>query len=133
VQLALRKGDAAFFNPALFHGAGTNRTADVRRMANLLQVSSAFGRAMETVDRTAMCLALFDTLRDRDEAAVRNVVAASAEGYAFPTNLDRDQPIGGLAPQTQAELMLQAVAGGWDAEKLAAELQAQQGRRQTSG
>ena len=38
VQLPLRKGDAAFFNPALFHGAGTNRSADVRRMANLLQV-----------------------------------------------------------------------------------------------
>ena len=48
------KGDAAFFNPALFHGAGTNRSADVRRMANLLQVSSAFGRAMETVDRAAI-------------------------------------------------------------------------------
>src|SRR5207248_9173717 len=46
VQLPLRKGDAVFFNPALFHAAGTNRTADVRRMANLLQVSSAFGRAM---------------------------------------------------------------------------------------
>ena len=48
MQLPLAKGDAAFFNPALFHGAGTNRSADVRRMANLLQVSSAFGRAMET-------------------------------------------------------------------------------------
>ena len=51
VQLPLAKGDAAFFNPALFHGAGTNVSADVQRMANLLQVSSAFGRAMETVDR----------------------------------------------------------------------------------
>ena len=48
VQLPLQPGDAAFFNPALFHGAGTNRSADIRRMANLLQVSSAFGRAMET-------------------------------------------------------------------------------------
>jgi ectoine hydroxylase-related dioxygenase (phytanoyl-CoA dioxygenase family) len=129
VQLPLRKGDAAFFNPAVFHGAGTNRSAAVRRMANLLQVSSAFGRAMETVDRTAMCLALFDTLRDRDEAAVRNVVAASAEGYAFPTNLDRDQPIGGLAPQTQAELVPQAVAGRWDSAKFTAELYAQRDRR----
>jgi ectoine hydroxylase-related dioxygenase (phytanoyl-CoA dioxygenase family) len=119
VQLPLEKGDAAFFNPALFHGAGTNRSADVRRMANLLQVSSAFGRAMETVDRTAMCLALFPTLRSLktagvEERALRNVVAASAEGYAFPTNLDRDQPIGGLAPQTQAELVWQAVTEGWD-------------------
>src|SRR3954471_9544327 len=47
VQLPLRKGDAAFFNPAVLHGAGSNVSADVQRTANLLQVSSAFGRAME--------------------------------------------------------------------------------------
>jgi ectoine hydroxylase-related dioxygenase (phytanoyl-CoA dioxygenase family) len=98
VQLPLAKGDAAFFNPALFHGAGTNRTADVRRMANLLQISSAFGRAMETVDRTAVSRALFPVLAARlgagaSEASIRNVIAASAEGYAFPSNLDRDQPV----------------------------------------
>jgi ectoine hydroxylase-related dioxygenase (phytanoyl-CoA dioxygenase family) len=119
VQLPLAKGDAAFFNPALFHGAGTNRSADVKRMANLLQVSSAFGRAMETVDRTAMSLALFPVLRGF-AGNVRNVIAASAEGYAFPTNLDRDQPIGGLAPQTQAELMQQALDDGWDDARFAA-------------
>ena len=51
VQLPLRKGDAGFFNPALFHGAGSNVSTDIQRMANLLQVSSAFGRAMEQVDR----------------------------------------------------------------------------------
>ena len=51
MQLPLPKGDAAFFNPALFHGAGTNVSRDIQRVANLLQVSSAFGRAMETVDR----------------------------------------------------------------------------------
>ena len=65
VQLPLAKGDAAFFNPALFHGAGTNRSADVRRMANLLQVSSAFGRAMESVDRVAMSIALYPVLARR--------------------------------------------------------------------
>jgi ectoine hydroxylase-related dioxygenase (phytanoyl-CoA dioxygenase family) len=130
VQLPLHKGDAAFFNPALFHGAGTNRSADVRRMANLLQVSSAFGRAMETVDRTAMCRALSPVLRAQkaagvDERTLRNVVAASAEGYAFPTNLDRDQPIGGLAPETQAELVWRALQEGWSAEALDTELAAQ--------
>jgi ectoine hydroxylase-related dioxygenase (phytanoyl-CoA dioxygenase family) len=130
VQLPLHKGDAAFFNPALFHGAGTNRSADVRRMANLLQVSSAFGRAMETVDRTAMCRALSPVLRTQkaagvDERTLRNVVAASAEGYAFPTNLDRDQPIGGLAPETQAELVWRALQEGWSAEALDTELAAQ--------
>jgi len=131
VQLPLEKGDAAFFNPALFHGAGTNRTTDVKRMANLLQVSSGFGRAMETVDRTAMCLALYPVLRSFD-GSIENVVAASAEGYAFPTNLDSDQPIGGLAPQTQAELVLQALAERWDNARFAGALRAQQERRATS-
>jgi ectoine hydroxylase-related dioxygenase (phytanoyl-CoA dioxygenase family) len=134
VQLPLAKGDAAFFNPALFHGAGTNRSADVRRMANLLQVSSAFGRAMESVDRVAMSLALYPVLARRkaagaDERELRNVVAASAEGYAFPTNLDRDQPVGGLAPQTQAELVRQALGEGWDAAAFAAGLRAHTDRR----
>ena len=130
VQLPLRKGDAAFFNPAVFHGAGTNHSADVRRMANLLQISSAFGRAMEAVDCTAMCRALYPILLAQqaagaDELTLRNVVAASAEGYAFPTNLDRDQPIGGLAPETQAELLWRALEEGWAADVLDAELTAQ--------
>ena len=56
VQLPLRTGDAVFFNPALFHAAGSNHTNDVRRMANLLQISSAFGRAMETIDRDRVVL-----------------------------------------------------------------------------
>jgi len=68
VQLPLRKGDAVFFNPAVFHAAGTNRTADVNRMANLLQVSSAFGRAMEAVDRSAMSAAVFPALRAMADA-----------------------------------------------------------------
>src|SRR3954453_2117915 len=136
VQLPLQKGDAAFFNPALFHGAGTNRSTDVRRMANLLQISSAFGRAMETVDRTAMSRALFPVLlaqrtADTDEKTLRNVVAASAEGYAFPTNLDRDQPIGGLAPETQAELVWRALQEDWTPDTLGAELAAQ-AQRHTS-
>ena len=119
VQLPLHSGDAVFFNPALLHAAGTNRTADVRRMANLLQISSAMGRAMESVDRDRMSRVLYPVLlrwveSGADESAVpadvRRVVAASAEGYPFPTNLDRDPPIGGLAPPSQADVVLTALA-----------------------
>jgi ectoine hydroxylase-related dioxygenase (phytanoyl-CoA dioxygenase family) len=84
VQLPLEKGDAVFFNPALFHGAGTNRSADVRRMANLLQVSSAFGRTMETVDRTAMCRSLYPVLGGFT-GNVANVVAAAEATRSPPT------------------------------------------------
>jgi ectoine hydroxylase-related dioxygenase (phytanoyl-CoA dioxygenase family) len=37
VQVPLDKGDAVFFNPALFHAGGENRSPDVERMVNLLQ------------------------------------------------------------------------------------------------
>lgn len=137
VQLPLAKGDVIFFNPALFHAAGTNRTADVRRMANLLQVSSAFGRAMETVDRARVSAAIFDDLvkaqvtEGWDPRALDNVIAASAEGYAFPTNLDRDQPIDGLAPPTQADLVRQALAAGWDHARLVQRLREQVERART--
>jgi ectoine hydroxylase-related dioxygenase (phytanoyl-CoA dioxygenase family) len=137
VQLPLAKGDAAFFNPAVFHGAGANRSKDVRRIANLLQVSSAYGRAMESVDRLAMSVALYPTLRrlvaEKQIAAeaFANAVAACAEGYSFPTNLDRDPPLGGLAPQTQAALMLQALGENWAPAAFDKAAQAQAARRLT--
>jgi ectoine hydroxylase-related dioxygenase (phytanoyl-CoA dioxygenase family) len=136
VQLPLSKGDAAFFNPALFHAAGHNRSAGIRRMANLLQVSSAFGRAMESVDREKMSNAVYPALLARRSSgvadeALRNAVAACAEGYPFPTNLDRDQPVDGLAPQTQAEMLWRAVREEWDPAKLRDELQGYARRRAT--
>nr|WP_296766418.1 phytanoyl-CoA dioxygenase family protein [Rhodococcus sp. (in: high G+C Gram-positive bacteria)] len=129
IQLPLRAGDAVFFNPALFHAAGNNVSSDIYRMANLLQVSSAFGRALDSVDREAISRALYPELlaltaegRTREVGAV---VAASAEGYAFPSNLDLDQPITGLAGETQAELVVRALSEGMDAATFAENLQAQ--------
>jgi ectoine hydroxylase-related dioxygenase (phytanoyl-CoA dioxygenase family) len=127
VQLPLAVGDAAFFNPAVIHGAGTNRTADVRRTANLLQVSSAFGRAMESVDRARICRAVHPHLRPGHEHAI----AAAAEGYAFPTNLDRDPPVDGLAPPSQADLVRRAVAESWDGPTFEAALAEHTTRRET--
>ncbi|MEY2992603.1 MAG: hypothetical protein RI946_1997, partial [Pseudomonadota bacterium] len=47
-----------------------------------------------------------------------------AEGYAFPTNLDTDPPIGGNAPKSQADILRDAVNEGWSDAKLQAELDA---------
>ncbi|MFE7171732.1 phytanoyl-CoA dioxygenase family protein [Streptomyces sp. NPDC057616] len=136
VQLPLAKGDAAFFNPALFHAAGTNRSAGIRRMANLLQVSSAFGRAMETVDREAVANAVFPVLLRRaaegaGEEWAANVIAASAEGYPFPTNLDGDPPVDGLAPPAQADVVRRALRETWTPEALRQELRAGAERRES--
>ncbi|MEV5437097.1 phytanoyl-CoA dioxygenase family protein [Streptomyces sp. NPDC052682] len=136
VQLPLAKGDAVFFNPALFHAAGGNRSAGIRRMANLLQVSSAFGRAMETVDREAVAGAVYPVLlRRKAEGAgeqwLHNVVAASAEGYPFPTNLDSDPPVDGLAPPSQADVVRRALREEWTPDRLRAELRAGTARRES--
>ncbi|MFE9448137.1 phytanoyl-CoA dioxygenase family protein [Streptomyces sp. NPDC006739] len=136
VQLPLALGDAVFFNPALFHAAGPNRTADVRRVANLLQVSSAFGRAMETVDREAVANAVYPVLLARgadgaSEEWLERVIAASAEGYPFPTNLDSDPPAGGLAPPAQADVVRRALRERWPARALREELRAAAQRRES--
>lgn len=137
VQLPLCKGDALFFNPALFHAAGANRTADLPRMANLLQVSSAFGRAMEALDRRRMCEVVYPLLRrERDagrmgDAELDAVIAACAEGYPFPTRLDLDPPLHGLAPESQQGLLRRALGQNWSASELAQALTEHARRRAT--
>ncbi|MDT5340373.1 MAG: hypothetical protein QOD90_5878, partial [Mycobacterium sp.] len=70
---------------------------------------------MESLDRTAMVRATYPALlamqaAGRSDREIRNAVNATAEGYAFPTNLDRDQPIGSLAPPSQVDIVLAALA-----------------------
>ena len=124
VQLPLRKGDAIFFSPALVHAAGENHSSAIQRMANLLQVSSAFGRAMETIDRERIVNAVYPELLRLQRAgmtadALHNAIAASAEGYAFPTNLDRDEPRGSDAPASQADIVRLALRDEWPPSQLA--------------
>ncbi len=135
VQLPLSKGDAIFFNPALYHGAGENRSSDIQRMANLLQISSPMGRAMETVDRQSLSLRVFPALLaahasgDLSDLEISAAIASTAEGYSFPTNLDTDPPVGGLAPRTQADVLREAVDAGWSEAQLADALVAQASRQ----
>ena len=110
VQLPLEKGDAVFFNPAVFHAAGANTSKDIHRLVNLLQISSAMGRAMESVDRFKMCKLVYPELSKLDKTVADCAINACAEGYSFPTNLDRDPPIGGLAPKTQADILREGLA-----------------------
>lgn len=134
VQLPLEKGDMVFFSPALFHGAGTN-TTEVDRIANLVQISSAFGRTMETIDNAVMVDAVYPILLSRIESGkitareVRDTVAASADGYSFPTNLDSDPPIGGNAPETGQQLLHRALDSKWSLAELQSAMNAYAERR----
>ena len=100
VQLELKRGDGLFFNPALVHAAGDNRTNRDQRTANLLQVSAGWGKTMEHVDRSKLLLCTWPHIRhllDSEGGVVKSprvqaVVKAIADGYSFPTNLDKDPP-----------------------------------------
>lgn len=123
VQLPLKKGDTLFFNPALFHAAGSNVSKDINRFANLLQVGSAYGRSIEVVDRDRISIAVFPVLKEMandnvlSSREVENVIAATAEGYPFPADLDLDSPSSGMAPASQQDIMRQALTENWETSR----------------
>ena len=124
VSLPLREGDAVFFSPALFHAAGDNTTTDFERSANLIQVSSAFGKTMETIDSLPLIEATWDGLKEKFERewmsqGVEAFVKAVGEGYPFPTNLDNRPPApGGMAPESEQEVLSRALKEGWGKERV---------------
>lgn len=100
VQVELEAGDAVFFNPALFHAAGDNRTIDFERSANLLQVSACWSKPMESVDRDDILRITWPHIVKHISSEIDGVAAPSSlallkavcDGYSFPTNLDKDPP-----------------------------------------
>ncbi|EAT81640.2 hypothetical protein SNOG_11141 [Parastagonospora nodorum SN15] len=129
VSVTLEKGDGLFFNPALFHAAGQNDSADIQRSANLLQISSAFGKPMELIDTHPLIELTWhgltemyknEGLSDKVMAFVGNV----AEGYPFPTNLDRRIPeTAGMAPSSEQDLLIKGLKASWTKDDLLGELQ----------
>jgi ectoine hydroxylase-related dioxygenase (phytanoyl-CoA dioxygenase family) len=109
-------GDAAFFNPALMHGAGANNSSDVQRLANLFQISSPFGIPMETIDHDRVQLACYDTLQASPPSgsSLQTLATVMSDSYPFPANLDRDVPDSSLTPTSSKQLLLRAVDEGWD-------------------
>jgi len=131
IQYPFQKGDIAFLNPALFHAAGENRSQDIKRIANLMQIVSCMSKPLEAVDRQTMAKVVYPLLlgADLDEMKCNNIIAAVADGYSFPTNLDTDPPLGECAPQTMAELMGEALKGEESLEVFSEALQRQGGKR----
>ncbi|KAJ3580544.1 hypothetical protein NPX13_g6 [Xylaria arbuscula] len=124
VSALMKAGDAVFFNPALLHAAGENTTKDVHRIANLLQISSAFGRPMEHVNNVEMIRTCWDTLKtlaadEVESEQVKSCVQALAEGYPFPSNLDKRQPsANGMAPPSEVDVLWEGLRKGWDTDQV---------------
>ena len=130
VSCELKSGDAVFFNPALFHAAGENTTTDIQRCANLLQISSSFGRTMETIDTAQIIGSCWDEVRKLYEREGRKmgirvnaVLNAMGEGYPFPTNLDHRPPApGGMAPESEVDVLRRGLIERWDTERVLEEV-----------
>jgi len=116
VQIPMALGDAAFFNPAVMHGAGANNSADVQRIVNLLQISSPFGIPMETIDHDRVQLTCYEALQKSPPQgnALETLATVISDSYPFPTNLDRDVPGSSLAPTSSKQLLLNALEKGWE-------------------
>lgn len=132
VALPLEKGDGIFFNPALFHAAGANDSKDVERMANLLQISSAVGKTMETIETLPILRVCWEGMREVFEREggmgseeVRALVAAVTSGYPFPTNMDSNPPQpDGLLPVGEWDIVVKGLGEGWSTEKMVKEFEA---------
>jgi ectoine hydroxylase-related dioxygenase (phytanoyl-CoA dioxygenase family) len=115
VSMPLEMGDGLFFNPALFHAAGQNDSADILRSANLLQVSSAFGKPMESIDTHALIERTWDAIstmyqKEGLSDELKALVSVVAEGYPFPTNLDRRVPeTAGMAPDSEQDMLIKSL------------------------
>ncbi len=122
VQLELQKGDVMFLSPALFHAAGTNKESS-DRIANLLQVSSAFGKTMESVNRTKMTKLIYRVLLERKKShqlrkdELQTIGASVIDGYCFPTNLDLDSPMEGSVTETIWAFMERALREEWPVDR----------------
>ncbi|KAH8202777.1 hypothetical protein TruAng_003048 [Truncatella angustata] len=129
VSLALEVGDAVFFNPALLHAAGENNTKTVDRSVNLLQISSAFGRPMESVNGPKMVRSCWDALKDfaaREGSGegTKACINALGEGYPFPSNLDQRPPgPDGIAPTSEIDILWEGIRESWGTERIVKELE----------
>lgn len=129
VQLPLKKGDGVFFNPALFHAAGTNSTKKIDRIANLLQISSVFGKTMEHIDYIKIIKNIYPALLEHQnnntlsKKSITNVCICAADGYAFPTNLDYDtNAYSGIKGFSMFEITLQALEQSLDLDNFTSKL-----------
>jgi len=119
VQLPLKLGDAVFFSPALMHGAGSNMSADVQRLANLLQVSSPLGVPMEMINHDRIQLACYEAVKlsTLTGDALDTLLTVISDSYPFPTNLDRDIPEESMTPTSSKQLFQRALEQGLDKTK----------------
>ncbi|KAH9825512.1 phytanoyl-CoA dioxygenase-like protein [Teratosphaeria destructans] len=121
VALPLRKGDALFFSPSLFHAAGANTTPSTPRSANLLQISSAFGKPMESTDTVAILERIWGRLSAK----------FAQEGWSREVEALVQAP-GGRAPESEQGVLRRGLEGGWGVKEVKEVVKGLRGTRRQS-
>ena len=100
----------------------------------LLQIPSAFGVPMETIDPDRIQLACYETLRQSAPigSALETLITVMSDSYPFPTNLDRDVPDRSLTPTSSKQLLLNALEQSWDKARFKQALEDYRWRRSTT-
>ncbi|WVW83251.1 hypothetical protein I302_105270 [Kwoniella bestiolae CBS 10118] len=138
VQSELEVGDAIFFNPALFHAAGENRTTNLHRIGNLLQISACWSKPMESVDYPTLLRSTWSHVLQYtsqleggvDHPLARALLQAISDGYSFPTNLDKDPPpADSHCPETQYDRITVGVKERWSMDTLQQNIKQLQDKR----
>ena len=90
IQLEMQPGDALFFNPALFHAAGNNNSK-YNRIANILQINSAFSKSMESVNYNLLQKLVKNELKNihLNKNEFDNIYEIIFNKYNYPRNLDK--------------------------------------------
>ena len=135
VALPLALGDGLFFNPAVFHAAGANEIEPApdggfHRKANLLQISCALGKTMESIDAVPIVeqcweqmVKMYKAAGDIVDAKLDALVRAIGDGYPFPTNLDERPPApSGMAPDSEQQVLFRGLQEGWSRDVVVKEL-----------
>lgn len=89
LQLNLEKGDAVFFNPAIYHAAGENND-NKDRIANIFQFNSAFSKPMEKVNNNLIKKSVNNHILNSslDYYELHNIYSFVYDNYNYPKNLD---------------------------------------------
>ena len=91
---------------------------------------------MESIDTLPIIEKTYDLLAAKYQAEgmsaeVDALICAIGEGYPFPTNLDSRPPApGGMAPESEQDILKRGVSEGWDRQRMIDELKSM---REASG
>lgn len=89
IQLNLNVGDILFFNPAVYHAAGSNKTYH-NRIGNIIQINSAFSIPMEAYNNNLIKKIVSNSIKrlNLSQVEINGLEEMIFDKYEYPKKLD---------------------------------------------